>query len=791
VKSISSKFDFSGIKTLAIMRNLAIAESEAANSKCPKIILTNTDNLSFSDVQNIFKFWFTSAKKILDLRVEHVNTETDIKHEIKPETTGEHTSFRLSPAVLPRFEPSKISPNIFADDSKDRIRINKTIREVYGIPDKEKSKKPKHKNINIFNQLIYIAIIFVSIILLYVSSLAISGVALIRAGDMLDKGQISKAHTFIYISTYLNRQASVILYIIKIPFIPFGQNQNIRHQEQLISFLTNISDVTLQGTVLINESKKLSISMLSEIYGEANPNHSIQKTLDIFKTELPSIHNKIGISQAELNVLLRQRIFPFNYRPVAVKAEKLANKLNRLREEITFLENTLHVYEYISGFNESKTYLVLFQNSMELRPTGGFIGSYAEVKFTQGHVDELNIQDVYSADGQLKEHIDPPLPIREILNNEHWYMRDSNWDPNFSKSGKIAAWFYEKETGRKVDGVIAVSTPFITDLLKATGPVDLSDFKDRITADNFFGKSLYYTQNNFFPGSTQKKDFLGSLVKEMLGLISRNKSTSSIRLLDALHNAMNGGEIQFYFTDPQSTRLVEQYGWAGDFSFNNICDQTRKDYPCYPDFIRAVEANLAVSKVNYFVTRDYNLKSSISEDGKISQTLEIKFNNTANGKEAGQAGNYRNYLRLYLPADSIVSSVSVDGTNLQFRMPKDTGIMNLPYAEFLQDIGTTEQAIGIALDIPAQTEKIVTIKYIRASGITPGNQGVFYRVAIVKQPGVRDSHVESTIKFPSTWIATPQSDPEKELFLANSTELEYNTILNQNIYSSVLFQTKE
>ena len=50
----------------------------------------------------------------------------------------------------------------------------------------------------------------------------------------------------------------------------------------------------------------------------------------------------------------------------------------------------------------------------------------------------------------------------------------------------------------------------------------------KLTEENFFGKSLYYTQTNFFPGSTQKKDFLGSLSRAIITKITSDKDRVKI-----------------------------------------------------------------------------------------------------------------------------------------------------------------------------------------------------------------------------------------------------------------------
>src|SRR5690606_38437202 len=48
------------------------------------------------------------------------------------------------------------------------------------------------------------------------------------------------------------------------------------------------------------------------------------------------------------------------------------------------------LYEILGG-PEQRRYLVVFQNSAELRPTGGFIGSYAEMTMDQGAVRNIEV----------------------------------------------------------------------------------------------------------------------------------------------------------------------------------------------------------------------------------------------------------------------------------------------------------------------------------------------------------------------------------------------------------------
>jgi len=109
----------------------------------------------------------------------------------------------------------------------------------------------------------------------------------------------------------------------------------------------------------------------------------------------------------------------------------------------------------ILGQDTNKNYLILFENNMELRPTGGFIGHTVLQNFGGGKLNGLDINDIYSADGQLKGHGEPPAPIKNYLGEANWWFRDSNWDPDFPTSAERAEWFLNKEMDQNFDGVIS------------------------------------------------------------------------------------------------------------------------------------------------------------------------------------------------------------------------------------------------------------------------------------------------------------------------------------------------
>jgi hypothetical protein len=96
----------------------------------------------------------------------------------------------------------------------------------------------------------------------------------------------------------------------------------------------------------------------------------------------------------------------------------------------------LRIIPKISGFEQPKSYLFLLQNNSELRPTGGFIGTYGILKLQDGEIKEFNTDNVYNLDRSTQSVIKEPSPwpIAKYLEQKDWALRDINWSPDFLRN---------------------------------------------------------------------------------------------------------------------------------------------------------------------------------------------------------------------------------------------------------------------------------------------------------------------------------------------------------------------
>ena len=157
--------------------------------------------------------------------------------------------------------------------------------------------------------------------------------------------------------------------------------------------------------------------------------------------------------------------------------------------------------------------LVLFQNNFELRPTGGFLGSYAMVDLERGVVRNIRVQDIYAPDGQVEGYIEAPPPVKEYLfQSGGWKLRDANWDPNFPDSAKTIAWFFEKGGYDSIDAVVAINFSLVQDVLRVLGPVELPDYHLTVDENSVYQFAQVQAEKDFFPGATHKSDALVQLL---------------------------------------------------------------------------------------------------------------------------------------------------------------------------------------------------------------------------------------------------------------------------------------
>lgn len=429
----------------------------------------------------------------------------------------------------------------------------------------------------------------------------------------------------------------------------------------------------------------------------------------------------------------------------------------KIDKTINLLSNSLDVASSILGFEGKRLYLVLFQNNMELRPGGGFIGSYGLLSFDNGKISDFTIHDVYDADGQLKGHVEPPYPIRRYIPQVHWFLRDSNFDIDYQKSASSSAFFLHLETGQRVDGVIGVDVSFVKNLLQAIGPVEVRDYHERVTSENVYLLTQSHVEKDFFEGSTQKKDFLRSLFKAVEQKILSGHIASPFSLLEAFDKSLSQKHVLFAFSKPSIQTI-----FTTSNASSTLWENRKEGKTMINDFIGINEANLSVNKANYYLRRSIGQQVSIDNAGAISSQLSLLYKNTS---VSWPGGDYHVYMRIILPKGAVLDDIFIDGERQQ-RIAAITDPFVYEKENFVVpqelEIDTYDQdgktIYGFFLSVPSQREKKVVVSYALAQKAPVEEPSFVYALRLFKQPGAEDDPYSLTLKIPDSFKALDFSE---------------------------------
>src|SRR3989344_9591170 len=204
----------------------------------------------------------------------------------------------------------------------------------------------------------------------------------------------------------------------------------------------------------------------------------IVNTIDKLRPELDKIGGHLEAAKQAVSKVDPAR-YPESFNGQAVRSQ-LDDGLKLLSDAATLTTEAKPLLEsapYILGTDSVRRYLVLFQNDAEIRGTGGFMTGYAVIEVNKGKITTITSDDIYKLDEKFPKKIKAPDAILKFLPLvPYWYLRDQNLSPDFRVSMETFMPNYKLTREPTVDGVIAVDTQVLVDLLKVTGKIGVPGY---------------------------------------------------------------------------------------------------------------------------------------------------------------------------------------------------------------------------------------------------------------------------------------------------------------------------
>ena len=611
--------------------------------------------------------------------------------------------------------------------------------------------KKNHKKFFFF---ISLFLVFTPILYFFLN-ITLGTITLIKSQKLIEDKNYLSIKPYIKISNQSFQRSEDFFSLTKPVFVLIDQEKVFLKIDRCLNFLILSTKIASDSLVFIENNIKFSKNILQG--REVN----FENFYSSSNLQLESISQNINLLKISLTAFFGNEKF---FGPYFLKTKQTFSAFST-----TFFQGQeiFQTLPDLLGMNRRKTYLLLFQNNMEIRPTGGFIGSFGLISFEKGKLVNFEVQDVYFADGQLKGHVEAPVKIKEFLGSSGgWYLRDSNWDPDFPTSAEKGEWFLEKETGYQVDGVIAVDFFVLQRILEVLGEVNLVDYQTTITKDNFFEKSQFYNEVGFFPGSTQKKDFLGAVGLATLEKIKSSQPRDLGLIFLSILKSLEEKDILISFNNKESQKTIDKFNWDGGIK-SVKCDKNKND--CLSDYLMLVEANVGVNKVNYFLNRSLSLENIFTIDGKVVKNLSIFYENQS-PTNVFPGGDYKNYLRIYVPLGSIVT-----GCKIEDLTGKDGD------KECKVDITSEHEKtiFGLLVEVPVGKKRKVEINWELSKNFSKGQ----YFFLVQKQSGVKNDNFFVSFVYPKSWQVFSKSTDS----LTGEGKLIYNSHLGKDKVFDLFF----
>ena len=395
--------------------------------------------------------------------------------------------------------------------------------------------------------------------------------------------------------------------------------------------------------------------------------------------------------------------------------------------------------------------VVIFQNPSEMRPAGGFIGSFAQLTLHQASMTNLEVNDIYDIDGQLKKKIIPPKALQTITPN--WGARDANWFFDFPTSAKKIIELLEisqtyQDKGTKFDGVVAINVHVINDILKIIGPIELKEYEMTLDHNNFLSEIQLNVETN------KNKNVLKTATPIVFEKLGKLEEKEKMALVEIVKDRIEKKDIMIYLDDLIMENFIQNMGVGGEV--------TRLPEDFFGEYLAVVNANIAGGKSDAFINQKINLESKINEKGEVLNNLTItRSHNGQNEKDSWYRKTNQNYIQILTPLGSKLLSITGDSKKkIRPRVNYKRGYRTDPDLAAIENgeqFG--KQVFDTWFNVPAGKTKSLEVRYKNKNRFYIEKQkSGLYHFIFDKQSGVNTS-LEFSIEAPPGFIWQESGGP--------------------------------
>ncbi len=503
----------------------------------------------------------------------------------------------------------------------------------------------------------------------------------------------------------------------------------------------DLADAASQATAAPRDAVAVARIYRTASGGQGSP----QRFLDALKQAQPLLVDASHRLHMALNQVNMDRARPL-LPPLRKLFDDTAVTLANATDQADSILQATRLAPIVLGDAAPVTYLVVLPNPTELRPDGGFAGDVGTMTFEHGSPSGIHLVDQASLYGKYKQRFPIPLPIQQHLveANNSLEIGDAGWDPDLPTTAPLLEQMWQSATGESVAGTLLIDPYAISALLQVTGPVTVPGF-------GAFDATTFLPKLNVLINASgvQKSTAVPAVAATVLKAVLSQPGASYPKLASTLIDQAKQRHVQMRVHDANVQAAIDGADLGGAI----------RD-PGNDDYVMAVDANVGATKSDYYLKKSEEIRVEKPASGLANHEIKLSYqfpvltnadDQKLNPKTPNNPnGNYRDYLRIYIPETANVTGfqVTVDGKPAFSNSITENVVAH------------GKRIIGTYFEFGPGHSAQVAMTYVVP--LPPGDQ---YRLLLQKQAG-RPSLPTSV------WLSYPGGQAKKQTDLTTDQRIE-------------------
>ena len=481
---------------------------------------------------------------------------------------------------------------------------------------------------------------------------------------------------------------------------------------------------------------------------ESASNDILRPAADVMsETPFSDLRNKpginIGVIKAYWDLLddIKPHLMDINtqlyeYSKTIEDSQGMADTILKLTAIINLIneaDNYRPLFDAIIGDGEDRTFIIVAQNSAEMRACGGFPGSIGSITIKNGIAYYEDFQSIVNV---IPDTHASTIEISDIENDLFvwdWYgnnPRRASCNPHFPRTAELWAESYGEYNDVHVDGVISFTPHIIGRLLTITGPITLSNGVtiDDTNAVDYLQRQIYIDYFNEL-GVVEANDITDALfaetAKELCKELMDNLGKDTIfQLLEIITASSKDRVFMMWMADPEAEEIITELGFSGSLNSD-------PENPAIGVFFSVNDANKLGPYLDMQISVDEGI---INEDNTISYPVTVVVTNNIDEETIAltddnayvlgydYGADMNSLIYMFAPAGGTVSDFENDG-DVPITIDEYSGLQVGYCSKFLLEPG-----------------EVITFTYIATTA-----PGVTAAPSIMTQPLLTDYRTETVV----------------------------------------------